>query len=102
VRFVVRSLITIALLLVIVVGALVWRLRSGPIPLEFLVPRVKSALALDEGWQLDVGPVLTWRATASVELRARGLRVAPGGGASATLAGGRPAESRRCSAGTSR
>ena len=92
VRFVVRSLITIALLLIIVAGALVWRLRSGPIPLEFLVPRVKSALALDEGWQLDVeGLELTWRATAhQVELRARGLRVAPpGGGASVTLAGGR-------------
>ena len=92
VRFVVRSLITVALLLVIVGGALVWRLRSGPIPLDFLVPRVKAALDLGPGWQLDVeGVELTWRATAhQVELRARGLRVAPpGGGASVSLAGAR-------------
>jgi uncharacterized protein YhdP len=88
----VRSLITVALLLVIVGGALVWRLRSGPIPLDFLVPRVKAALDLGPGWQLDVeGVELTWRATAhQVELRARGLRIAPpGDGASVTLAGAR-------------
>jgi hypothetical protein len=92
VRFVVRSLITVALLSVIVVGALVWRLRSGPIPLGFLVPQVKAALDLGPGWQLDVEAVeLTWRATAhQVELRARGMRIAPpGDGASVSLAGAR-------------
>ena len=90
VRFVVRSLITIALLLVIAGGALAWRLRSGPIPLDFLVPSVKSALDLGPGWELDVeGVELSWRATAhQVELRARGLRIAPpGDGASVSLPG---------------
>jgi hypothetical protein len=56
------------------------------------VPRVKAALDLGPGWKLDVeGVELTWRATAhQVELRARGLRIAPpGDGASVSLAGAR-------------
>ena len=91
-RLVLRALVLLLLVAVLAVGGLVWRVRRGPVALDFLVPRLKAALALDEEWRVDVEALeLVWRAAArQTELRARGLRIArPKDGASVTLAGAR-------------
>jgi hypothetical protein len=59
-------------------GAVVWRVRQGPVSLDFLVPRIEAALAEDdEGWKVDVDALeLVWEtAERHVELQARGLSI---------------------------
>jgi hypothetical protein len=84
---------TVALLaFAVAAGLLAWRVRSGPVPLDFLIPRIKAELALEEGVSVDVeGLELVWQAEKRhAELRARGLRIArPSEGASVTLAAAR-------------
>jgi hypothetical protein len=67
------------LLIAVATGILVWRLQRGPLPLDFLVPRIAASLA-DAGdeWRLTLdGLELVWHPTERhVELRARGLRIA--------------------------
>jgi uncharacterized protein YhdP len=59
-------------------GAVVWRVRQGPVSLGFLVPRIEAALAQDDaGWTVDVDALeLVWEtAERHVELQARGLQI---------------------------
>jgi hypothetical protein len=88
-RWLGRVLLILVLLIAGTVGVVVWRVRRGPVPLDFLVPRLKAALATDEAWHVDIeGLELVWEAAAHhAELHARGLRIArPNEGASVTLA----------------
>ncbi len=88
-RWLGRVLLILVLLIAGTVGVVVWRVRRGPVPLDFLVPRLKAALAKDEAWSVDMdGLELVWQAAERhVELRARGLHIArPNEGASVTLA----------------
>jgi hypothetical protein len=93
------ALLVLALVLGGAAGLLAWRVRQGPMSLDFLVPRLKAALGQgDEGWQVDVDRLeLVWEAAAhQIEIRARGLRLArPNEGAVVTLAAARVRLNRR-------
>src|SRR5437899_4700044 len=78
-RFAVALLIGVAALAAVAAGLLVWRLQRGPLPLDFLVPRITASLAEGgDAWRMTLdGLELVWQPAARhVELRARGLRVA--------------------------
>lgn len=69
-------------------AVVVWRVRSAPVSLAFLVPRFEAALRADEGWQVHLdGLDLAWQADGHrAELRARGLAIArPADGAAFRL-----------------
>ena len=101
-RKLLRVLLWIGMAVVLAVGMaaalVVWRVRSGPVPLDFLIPRIKAALALEEGVSVDIaGLELVWQPEKRhAELRARGLRIAqPSEGTSVTLAAARIRLNRR-------
>jgi hypothetical protein len=69
-------------------GGLVWRVRRGPLPLDFLIPRIEAALRQEDGSGITVEALeLVWDGRVrQIELRARGLRaVRADGVADATL-----------------
>jgi hypothetical protein len=70
-------------------GVLVWRLQRGPLPLDFLVPRITASLTEGpDAWRVELENLeLVWgSAPRHVELRGRGLRIAsPDAGASVRL-----------------
>jgi uncharacterized protein YhdP len=85
-RFALRLVLVVSALAVALAAAIVWRLQQGPVPLDFLVPRLKAAVGEDAGgWQVDVdGLDLVWDASDhQVELRAHGLRLERPGEANA-------------------
>jgi hypothetical protein len=85
-RFALRLVLVVSALAIALAAAIVWRLQQGPVPLDFLVPRLKAAVGEDAGgWQVDVdGLDLVWDASDhQVELRAHGLRLERPGEANA-------------------
>jgi hypothetical protein len=78
-RLAVAILIGVVAWVAVAAGVLVWRLQRGPLPLDFLVPRITASLAEgDDAWRVGIDALeLVWQPSARhVELRARGLRVA--------------------------
>ena len=63
--------------LVILLGFLAWRLSEGPVPLNFLTPRLVAALDMGDGKVSIDQTFLVWNAEASsLDLRVRGLTMA--------------------------
>src|SRR5258706_11553024 len=83
-----RALLVLAVVVAAAGATLVWRLQSGPLSLDLVIPHLKAALEADEAWQVGLdGLDLVWGATGhGAELRARGLRLArPDGSAAVRL-----------------
>jgi len=75
---------TLAALLLVAVGVLLWRLSSGPILVPFVTPLVEAALREEAGdFTLDVGDTwLDWSGSSrSIELRVSEVRVLAADGA---------------------
>jgi hypothetical protein len=78
VRIAARTVLGIGLVAACIVGAALWRIRRGPVPLDFLVSRVEAEFGAEDpasAVHLD-GIDLVWDGVdRHVELRARGFRV---------------------------